>query len=394
MSEAPEKKVPQTSETGDIELASKGDQKNDEVTDSEDEEDMSHKEVSVPFFVFLWTFKPWEMYGHLIPLFITHMIIVNAAGVFMCNAGYETITCSPVGLIGFLIGIMGLMKIQMYGDLRITSERMERELNKMKKLMLDYEKENKLLKETLQKLEEQSKALKAESNRLDLFNDRLKITTDDFEDGVQEFRRERIELNRTFMEITEIVGTLEDKEVDLQNRCMMLKKELKKLRAHNHAIAKTYNNLVDEHEGVRQTNKKLAAQIKKFDLMEQNFIAQRNVLKDSMEGNITGLHSMIQNYEIMFLQEIAHNAEFLDGQPGMTPDKFDEFIRRLPANMRVSEDKLLQLFEELANEHSICDHEAINLIISEIVKANAGVPGHLTGEVDEDSKLESAKVDL
>merc|ERR1719245_1013658 len=102
---------------------------------------------------------------------------------------------------------------------------------------------------------------------------------------------------------------------------------------------------------------------------------------------------MMDNYEIMFLQEIAHNAEFTDREPGMTLDKFKDFVRRIPSSMGVSESKLLQLFEELANEEDKCDHEAINHIISEIIKVNVRVPGHLNAEVDgEDSRLESAKV--
>jgi len=378
---------------GDVELASTGDRKNDEVSDSEDEQDDS-KDKSVPFFVFLWTHKPTDLYGHLIPLFITHTIVICAVGVFMCNSGYGAIACSPVGLVGFLIGVMGLAKIQMYGDLKRTSERMQEELNKMKALMGKYETENKKLKDTLKELEAQSDALKAESKKLEMFNDKLKESTVDFEDGVQQFRRERMELNETFMAISDIVSTLEDKEVNLQNRCTLLKKELKKLRAHNHAIAKTYNNLVEEHEGVRQTNRKLATQIKKFEQMRQKFIDQRDVLKDSMKGNLNGLHSMMDNYEVMFLQEIAHNAEFIDGEPGMTLEKFKDFIRRIPSSMGVTEDKLLQLFDELKDINERCDHESVNHIISEIIKVNVRVPGHLNGDTDKESQLESAKVDL
>jgi len=378
-------------EKGDVELASAAGREDDETTDSEEEDEV---EDNVPFFVFLWTYKPWQLYGHLIPLFITHTIVICAVGVFMCNSGYGDIACSPVGLVGFLIGVMGLAKIQMYGDLKKTSEKMQEELNKMKRLMGKYETENKKLKDTMKELEAQSDALKAESNKLERFNQNLKTSTEEFEEGVQQFRRERMELNQSFLTIKKIVGTLEDKEVDLHKRCMSLKKELKKLRAHNHTIVHTYNNLVAEHEGVRQTNKKLSGQIKKFEEMRQKFIDQRDVLKQSMKGNLNGLHSMMCNYEIMFLQEIAHNAEFIDGVPGMTKDKFEDFIRRIPTSMGVSEDKLLQLFHEMSDENGICDHESVNHIISEINKVNVGVPGDLNGELDEDLKLESAKVDL
>jgi len=292
------------------------------------------------------------------------------------------------------MGIMALAKIQMFGNLKISSERMQAELNKMKKLMGQYETENRCLKETLVKLEEQSTALNAQSNRLERFTDTLNITTNDFEMGVQEFRRERIELNKTFNQIHQIVATLEDKEVDLKNRCAVLRRELKKLRAHNQAIAVTYNNLVEEHEGVRQTNDQLAEQIKKFDAMRQKYIDQRDILKDSMDGNLLGLHSMMENYEIMFLQEIAHNAEFFDGKPGMTLDKFDEFLRRIPSNMQISEDHLMGLFEERSNHEGVCDHEAMHHIIIQIVKANAGQSAALTGEEVFDEKLDSAKVDL
>jgi len=373
--------------TGDVELAKKDDKKNEE--EESEEEDEGPQEVHVPLFVFLWTYKPWQMYGHLIPLFLTHAILICAAGVFMCNAGFGEVACTPNGLIGFIMGIMALLKIQMYGNLKLSSERMKEELNKMKVLIIDkYEKENRSLKEALVKLEEQSAVLDAQSSRLERFTT-LDLTTNDFENGVQEFRRERIELNKTFNEIHQIVETLEDKEVDLKNRCAILRRELKKLRAHNQAIAQTYNNLVEEHEGVRHTNDQLAEQIKKFDAVRQKFIDQRDNLKDSMNGNLSGLHSMMENYEIMFLQEIAHNAEFFDGQAGMTREKFDEFLRRIPSNMQISEDQLVTLFESLSDGNTVCDHEAMHHIIIQIVKANAGLSD---GVIDE--KLDSAKVDL
>lgn len=379
--------------TGDVELAKKDDKKNDEE-ESDSEEDGTHQEGHVPLLVFLWTFKPWDLYGHLIPLFLTHAIIICSAGVFMCQAGFGAIACTANGLTGFIMGIMALLKIQMYGNLKLSSERMQQELNKMKALMGQYETENRVLKETLVKLEEQSVALNAQSNRLERFTNTLDLSTTDFENGVQDFRRERLELNKTFNEINKIVETLTQKEVNLQDRCAILRRELKKLRAHNKIIAKTYNNLVEEHEGVRQTNDQLAEQIKKFDIMRQRFIDQRDVLKDSMDGNLTGLHSMMENYEIMFLQEIAHNTEFLDGKAGMTGEKFDEFLQRIPSNMQIPEDKLITLFEELANEDNVCDHEAMHHIIIQIVKANTGISGPLTVEGNIEAKLDSAKVDL
>jgi len=188
-----------------------------------------------------------------------------------------------------------------------------------------------------------------------------------------------LELAQTFHEIEQIVETLSDKEGDVQRRCTILKKELKKLRAHNKAIAETYNNLVEEHENVQLTNKRMGEQIKKFQEMRQSFIDQRDILKNSMRGNLTGLNSMMENYEILYLQEIAHNTEFLDGQEGMTPEKFAEFIRRIPANMQVSEDKLISLFDELMDENYKCDHEAMRRIVVEIVKANSGMGGRLAG---------------
>jgi len=166
----------------------------------------------------------------------------------------------------------------------------------------------------------------------------------------------------------------------LQKRCTILKKELKKLRAHNKAIAETYNNLVDEHKSVQRTNELMGQQIKKFEEMRQNFINQRDILKDSMKGNLAGLNSMMENYEILYLQEIAHNTEFLYNDPRMTPERFEEFIRRMPANMQVPRDKLVELFEELSDENFVCSHEAMRAIIVEIVKYNAGMGGRLASE--------------
>jgi len=379
----------------DVELAKKGKEQTESESESEDEsENEIAKDINVPLFVFLWTFKPWDMYGHLIPLFITHGVIVSAFGVLACNAGFSVL-CSPIGLIAFLIGILGLIKIQMYGNLKLSSEQMQQEINKMKALMGKYEKQNKALKEMLVELEQQSEALREQSSKLQSFQETLDITTNDFEVGVRNFKRERIELDKIYGEIGKIVDSLQDKEGDLQKRCSILRRELKKLRAHNKAIAETYNNLVEEHECVRQTNDLLAEQSNKFESMREKFVNQRDVLKDSMQGNLSGLQSVMENYEILFLQEIAHNAEFFDGQPGMTEEKFGEFLRRIPRNMPVSEDKLIGLFRELSDEDFICDHEAIQHIIVQIVKANTGVSGPLTGEGEDiDAKLESAKVDL
>jgi len=388
------------SKNKDVELAKKGNEKQEgeksETESDEEELDKDCKDDNVPLFVFLWTYKPWALYrdGHLIPLFITHSIIVCAVGVFLCNAGYSSVACSPQGLIGFIMGILALSKIQMYGNLKLSSEKMQQEINKMKALMAKYENENRALKETLVLLEEQSEELKNQRSNLERFQESLVVTTTDFEKGVREFKRERIELNKSYDDIGRIVDSLQDKEVDLQKRCTILRRELKKLRAHNKAIAETYNNLVEEHECVRQTNDLLAEQSRKFESMREKFINQRDVLKDSMQGNLTGLQSMMENYEILFLQEIAHNAEFSDGKEGMTEDNFAEFLRRIPRNMPVDEDRLLALFEEHANEDYVCDHEAIQHIIVQIVKANTGVPGPLTGDGDIDAKLESAKVDL
>jgi len=386
---------------GDVELAKTGDSK-DEGSDTEKEEELDDgvgerkkRDLNVPLFVFLWTYKPWHMWGHLIPLFLTHACIISACGVFACNYGMYELACSWLGLCGFVSCILACSKIQTYGSLKAASEQMEEELKRMKQLMNKYEDENQLLKETLKRLEEQSEALKEESNKLGKFTDNLKLTTEDFERGIIDFKREREQLATTFENIDNIVSSLSDKEADLQKRCTVLRNELKKLRAHNKAIAETYNNLVEEHEKVRNTNSRLAEQIERFENMNQKFIDQQDVLKDSMHGNVVGMKMMMQNYEILFLQEIAHNTEFVDGQAGMNMDKFEEFLRRIPANMQCPENRLIALFEELVDENGICDHEGMREIIKQIVKANTGVAGALAGIDEMDNSIEpSAVVDL
>lgn len=353
------------------------------------------RQIHTPLFVFLWTYLPWQMWGHLVPLFLTHACIVCAGGVFACNYGMEELACSWLGLCGFVSCIIACFKIQTYGSLKAASEQMEEELNSMKFLMEKYEEENSLLKETLQKLEKQSKELREESGKLEEFTQNLKVTTEDFELGIRKFKRERKNLAETFENIDKIVASLNNKEADLQKRCAVLCGELKKLRAHNKAIAKTYNNLVEEHEKVNNTNARLAEQIERFESMNQKFVDQQDVLKDSMHGNVLGLKMMMQNYEILFLQEIAHNAEFMDGKKGMTQEKFEEFLRRIPANIQFSESRLLALFEDLVNEDGICDHTGMREIIKQIVKANTGVPGALADLNDIEASVEaSAVVDL
>jgi len=393
-------KLKRMSGEGDVELAKKGEdgENEDENSSSSEEEvvvgDRKKHEKHVPLFVFLWTYKPWHMWGHLVPLFLTHACIVSALGVFACNYGMYELACSWLGLCGFVSCILACSKIQDLGALKDASEQMEEELQRMKKLMEKYDKENKLLKETLQKLEEQSKALKEESGKLEAFTTKLRLTTTDFEIGIQKFKKERKQLAETFHNIDQIVESLNDKEINLQKRCAILCNELKKLRAHNKAIAATYSNLIEEHAKVNNTNARLTEQIERFEDMNQKFVDQQDVLKDSMHGNVIGLQSMMQNYEILFLQEIAHNAEFSDGQRGMTMLKFEEFLRRIPGNMQAPESRLIALFNELA-ENGICDHEAMREIITQIVKANTGVEGALAGVNEFDASVEpSAVVDL
>jgi len=370
----------------DIEMVSKSKENSDveKGEDPEEEEESSTEElvdrdIDVPMFVFLWTYKPWHLIRHLIPFFLTHSCLFCAFGVLLCNYGYAESACTWIGLCGFVSCILGMSKIQTFSFLLGESEILKDELAKMRKLMSKFQNENKALKETLVKLEEQSEALKEESGKLERFNMDLNLTTDYYENHVKEFKRERLKLAQSFHEIERIVDTLSDKEGDVQRRCTILKRELKKLRAHNKAIAETYNNLVEEHENVQLTNKRMGEQIKKFQEMRKSFIDQRDILKNSMRGNLTGLNSMMENYEILYLQEIAHNTEFLDGQAGMTPEKFAEFIRRIPANMKVSEDRLISLFEEKMDNEYICNHEAMRSIVVEIVKANSGMDSRLAG---------------
>lgn len=391
-----------TAEGRDVEMASKklDDENQGEGSEGEEKLDVGvakrkKRQIHTPLFVFLWTYLPWQMYGHLIPLFLTHACIVCAAGVFACNYGMEELACSWLGLTGFVSCILACSKIQTYGSLKAASEQMEEELNSMKSLMEKYEQENTLLKETLQKLEEQSKALREESGKLEAFTDTLKLTTENFELGIKKFKLERKNLAKTFENIDKIVDSLNNKEEDLQKRCARLCSELKKLRAHNKAIARTYNNLVEEHEKVNNTNARLAEQIERFESMNQKFVDQQDVLKDSMHGNVLGLKMMMQNYEILFLQEIAHNAEFMDGRKGMTHEKFEEFLRRIPANIQFQESRLIGLFEDLVNDDGICDHNGMREIIKQIVKVNSGVPGALAGEDEVEASMEaSAVVDL
>jgi len=387
---------------GDVELANKkgNDENTDDNAETSEELDVGvgerkKREIHVKLLVFLWSYAPWNMWGHLVVLFLTHAAIVSAGGVFACNYGMEELACSWLGLIGFVSCILACSKIQSYGSLKAASEQMEAELKSMKKLMSKYEEENSLLKETLQRLEEQSKVLKEESGKLEAFTKNLKLTTEDFELGIRKFKKERKNLAETFENIDKIVHSLNDKEVDLQKRCSVLCNELKKLRAHNKAIARTYNNLVEEHEKVNNTNARLAEQIERFESMNQKFVDQQDVLKDSMHGNVLGLKMMMQNYEILFLQEIAHNAEFMDGQRGMTVEKFEEFLRRIPANIQFSESRLLALFEDLLDDDGFCDHEGMREIIKQIVKSNTGVPGALAGLNEMTASIEpSALVDL
>jgi DNA repair exonuclease SbcCD ATPase subunit len=386
---------------GDIELANKGKEgENKDDNDQSGEEEVKVAERKkyrkhVPLFVFLWTYKPWDMLHHLVPLFLTHACIVSALGVFACNYGMEELACSWLGLCGFVSCILACSRLQSYGSLQQSTEQMEEELKRMRTLMGQYEKENELLKETLQKLEKQSIALKEESGKLESFTDKLKLTTTEFEQGIKKFKNERKQLAETFNNIDKIVESLSDKESNLQKRCATLCNELKKLRAHNKAIAQTYSNLIAEHEKVNNTNDRLREQIERFEDMNQKFVDQQDVLKDSMHGNVMGLQVMMQNYEILFLQEIAHNAEFMDGQPGMTMDKFEEFLRRIPGNMQCPEDRLIALFQELEQD-GICDHGAMREIIKQIVKANTGVEGALAGldELDLTTAEASAVVDL
>merc|ERR1719233_759596 len=109
-------------------------------------------ETHAPFFVFVWTSKPWHMWGHLTPLFLTHAGIACALGVFACNYGMYELACSWLGLLGFVSCIMACSKIQSYASLKGAAEQMEEELDRMKKLMSRYENENEMLKETLQAL--------------------------------------------------------------------------------------------------------------------------------------------------------------------------------------------------------------------------------------------------
>jgi len=386
--------------TGDVELANNNpeDEKKEDGKE-EDSDDLGigerkPHETHAPFFVFVWTYKPWHMWGHLTPLFLTHAGIACALGVFACNYGMYELACSWLGLLGFVSCIMACSKIQSYASLKGAAEQMEEELDRMKKLMEKYEHENNMLKLTLQALEAQSQTLKEESGKLEAFTKNLKLTTADFEHGIQQFKRERKHLAETFENIDQIVKSLNDKESDLQARCATLCTELKKLRAHNKAMAAMYNNLVEEHEKVNNTNARLAEQIERFENMNQKFVDQQDVLKDSMHGNVVGLKMMMQNYEILFLQEIAHNAEFMDGMEGMTRDKFDEFLRRIPANMQCHESRLIALFEELAVD-GICDHGGMREIILQIVKANTGVSGALADLAEIEGSVEpSAVVDL
>lgn len=384
---------------GDVELAKKGDgESEDGSTESSDEtvvEERKKHDKHVPLFVFMWTYKPWKMWGHLVPLFLTHACFISSLGVFACNYGMYELACSWLGLIGFVSCIMACSKIQAYGALKDASEQMEEELQRMKKLMEQYENENQLLKETLQQLEKQSDALKEESGKLEAFTKDLRVTTTDFELGIQRFKTERKQLAKTFDNIDQIVNSLQDKETHLQERCATLCAELKKLRAHNKYIANTYSNLVMEHQKVNNTNARLEEQIERFENMNQKFVHQQDVLKDSMHGNVVGLKMMMQNYEIMFLQEIAHNTEFMDGARGMTMVKFEEFLRRIPANMQCPETRLISMFEEMANDNGVCDHEAMRIIIQQIVKANTGVAGALAGVDEMEASVEpSAIVDL
>jgi len=374
----------------DIELANKGGDDDDDKVEKPDEdeeessdEDLLDQDFDVPMFVFLWTYKPWHIFSHFVPFFLTHTCMFCAFGVLLCNYGYAGQVCTWIGLCGFVSCILGMSKIQTFSRVMGESEKLKEELTKMKKLMQKFQDENDILKETLVKLEEQSEALKEESSKLSRFNKELNINTDEYEKHVRDFRRERLDLAETFEHIDDIVKTLSHKEVDMQKRCTILKKELKKLRAHNKAILETYKLLAEEHKTVRKTNDVMAQQIKKFQEMRLTFIDQRDVLRRSMYGNLTGLNSTIDTYEILYLQEIAHNTEFLDGSPGMTWAKFEEFIRRIPANINVSRDKLEELFDLLMDENEVCDHEAMRTIVVEIVKKNANMPSRL----DDDKKV-------
>jgi len=384
----------------DIEMAQREESSIDEGEgddiDKEEEEsndEVLDRDVDVPMFVFLWTYPPWRIHRNFVPFFLTHACLFCAFGVLLCNYGYALDCCTWIGLCGFVSCILGMSKIQTFSHIIGESEILKDELIKMKKLMAKFENENQVLKDTLVKLEEQSEALKEESTKLSRFNTELNISTIEYEAHVREFRRERLELSQTFEKIDEIVKELGVKEGDVQKRCTILKKELKKLRAHNKAIAETYNNLVDEHQNVQKTNERMANQIKKFQEMRQAFIDQRDILKNSMRGNLSGLNSMMENYEILYLQEVAHNTEFLDGQPGMTVEKFDEFIRRIPANINVSNDFLISLFEELSDDNFVCDHEAMRRIVVEIVKANTGF-GRVSGGDEQQPDEKSSVVDL
>jgi len=350
---------------------------------------------STPFFVFLWSYLPWHMWGHLSAFFLTHACIACALGVFACNYGMEELVCSWLGLCGFASCIVGCSNIQEYGQMKDAAERMEAELQSMRLLMEKYELENDLLKETMVQLEEQSEALQAESKKLEMFTENLKNTTTEFETNIRCFKRERLQLAATFENIDKIVNSLSDKEADLQKRTIALQRELKKLRTHNKTIAGIYDEIVLEHQKVKDTNARMAEQIEMFENINKKCIDQQDVLKKTLHGNTEGMKTMMQNYEILFMQEIAHSAEFVDGQAGMTIEKFEEFVKRIPSNIQYPEDRLISLFEEKCDENGICNNEAMHLIITQLVKAKAGVPGALLSSDEIVGSVEpSAMVDL
>jgi len=383
-----------------VELAKKVDEDGNEIEDEEDDafdefytRKSSHKEA--PFFVFLWSQSPFHLWPRIVPFFLTHACIACSIGVFACNYGMQELVCSWLGLIGFVSCIVACSKIQEYAQMKDAAERMEAELKSMKLLMDKYENENDLLRDTLKKLEEQSEALQEESRKLEKFTESLKETTDKFETGIIYFKRERKNLAETFKNIDTIVSSLDAKEANLQQRCAALQIELENLRKQNTSIGDTFDNLVLEHDKLQKTNDRMAEQIEKFEEINQRCIDQQDVLKNTLHGNAVGMKTMMQNYEILFLQEVAHTAEFSDGQPGMTIEKFEEFSRRIPSNMQYPEDRLMNLFEEKVDENGVCNHEAMTQIITQIVKANAGEAGALLGSDEIEQSMEpSAVVDL
>lgn len=235
-----------------------------------------------------------------------------------------------------------------------------------------YEEENFALRVCLREFQSQASTLKWEAKTLEDESTQLTKSTAEFTVNVQGFSRQNDTISQTLKEIGQKVEDLKDDQKEIEPKIRSLRKQLHKLRDLNYKIAKTYNELVEEHEKCRTHNRTMAQEIKGFDQLRETWASKRQLLTKSLKRRQRGVARLMDGYQRGVLRNIAHDAAQLDTDeadthpPGvMTRLRFAEFLRRIPATLEVDFGRLVMLFDRLSKD-DVLEDKFVDLIIAEV----------------------------